>query len=155
MFQGRSVPVELGTIGEIIDGKYVEIRKEPRKKKRTNIDIKDFGETALCSAASGDLLQELANTFDIETAKRLFVIALLRTTDPDIRSRDIQLVILFESVRQVHPGVFGCAVPVLGHSPMSPPHHRRGAATGLALLLIIRLSAEDHQRLLGIGWERQ
>ena len=89
--QGRSVPVELGTIGEIIDGKYVEIRKEPRKKKRTNIDIKDFGETALCSAASGDLLQELANTFDIETAKRLFVIALLRTTDPDIRNRDIQL----------------------------------------------------------------
>ena len=37
--QGRSVPVELGTIGEIIDGKYVEIRKEPRKKKRPNIDI--------------------------------------------------------------------------------------------------------------------
>ena len=29
---GRSVPVDLGTIGEIIDGKYVEIRKEPRKK---------------------------------------------------------------------------------------------------------------------------
>ena len=29
----RTVPVELGTIGEIKDGKYVEIRKEPRKTK--------------------------------------------------------------------------------------------------------------------------
>ena len=103
--QGRSVPVDLGTIGEIIGGKYVEIRKEPRKKKKTEIDIKDYGETALCSAASDDLLQELANTFDIESAKRLFVIALLRASDPDIRNRDIQLAYDTSFLSETIPGV--------------------------------------------------
>lgn len=103
--QGRSVPVELGTIGEIVDGKYVEIRKEPRKKKKTEIDIKDYGETALGSAASGDLLQELADTFDIQSAKRLFVIALLRATDPDIRNRDIQLAYETSYLSETIPGV--------------------------------------------------
>lgn len=30
---GKVVPLELGTIGEIIDGQYVELRKTPRKKE--------------------------------------------------------------------------------------------------------------------------
>ena len=33
---GKAKPVDLGTIGEIIDGKYVEIRPEPKKQKRQN-----------------------------------------------------------------------------------------------------------------------
>ena len=35
---GKPKPVDLGTIGEIIDGKYIEIRKEPRKR-RNEVDI--------------------------------------------------------------------------------------------------------------------
>lgn len=37
---GKAKPVDLGTIGEIIDGKYVEIRTVPKKRKR-QVDIKD------------------------------------------------------------------------------------------------------------------
>ena len=40
---GKAMPVDLGTIGEIIDGKYVEIRTVPKKQQR-QIDIKDYGE---------------------------------------------------------------------------------------------------------------
>ena len=47
---GKVKVVELGTIGEIVGGKYVEIRKEPRKKQ---IDVKDYGEVKL-SWALGD-----------------------------------------------------------------------------------------------------
>lgn len=100
---GRAVPVELGTIGEIIDGKYVEIRKEPRKKKQ--IDVKDYGEIALVSSAAGDLLQELADSFDIKTAKRLYTIALLRACDPDIRNRDIQFAYETSYLSETIPGI--------------------------------------------------
>ena len=81
---GKAKPVDLGTIGEIIDGKYVEIRPEPKKQKR-QIDIKDYGEFALCNKAAGDLFQQLAKVFDMKTAKQLYVIALLRACDKDIR----------------------------------------------------------------------
>ena len=36
---GKAKPVDLGTIGEIIDGKYVEIRAMPKKLKK-QIDIR-------------------------------------------------------------------------------------------------------------------
>ena len=51
---GRNVPVELGTIGEIVNGSYVEKRKEPRPK---GVDIKDYGEVALCDDCGKDLLR--------------------------------------------------------------------------------------------------
>ena len=54
----RVVPVDLGTVGEIIDGRFVERKKVvPRQK---TIDIKDYGEVALCNKHGKDLLDELA-----------------------------------------------------------------------------------------------
>ncbi len=101
---GRNIPVELGTIGEIVDGRYVEIRKEPRKK-RNAVDIKDHGETALYNKVAGDLLEELYRCFDPKTAKQLFVIALLRAADPDIRDRDIKFAYDTSYVSEIYPGV--------------------------------------------------
>ncbi len=85
---GRNVPVELGTIGEIVGGRYVEKRKEPRKK---GIDVKDYGEVALCGKCAGDLLQELARVWDLQDAKRLYVMALLRAAYGDVRNRDLEM----------------------------------------------------------------
>lgn len=86
---GKSIPVELGTIGEIVDGKYIELRDTPRKKRNV-VDIKDYGEIALFHKAAGDLLTELNAVFDPKTAKMLLVIALLRAVDPDIKNRDLK-----------------------------------------------------------------
>ena len=101
---GKAKPVDLGTIGEIIDGKYVEIRAVPKKRQK-QIDIKDYGEFALCNKAAGDLLQQLAAVFDIKTAKQLYVIALLRACDKDIKNRDLQFAYETSFASEVYPGV--------------------------------------------------
>lgn len=87
---GKNIPVELGTIGEIINNQYVELRKEPRKKK-TDIDIKDYGVHALFNNTCSQLFIDLNNVFDTDIAKRIYIIALLRAIDNDIRNRDISL----------------------------------------------------------------
>lgn len=101
---GRTVPVELGTIGEIVDGKYIELRDKPRKK-RNSVDIKDYGEFALFHKAAGNLLSELNEAFDAKTAKTLLVIALLRATDPDIKNRDLKFVYDTSYISEVFPGI--------------------------------------------------
>ena len=35
---GKAKPVDLGTIGEIIDGKYVEIRAVPKKRQKQIVE---------------------------------------------------------------------------------------------------------------------
>lgn len=98
----RNIPVDLGTIGEIINGKYVEIRKEPRKKQ---IDIKDYGEVKLCSDCAGDMLQELADVWDIADAKKLYCIAVLRAAYGAIRNRDLKLQYDTSFLSEMVPGV--------------------------------------------------
>lgn len=69
----RVVPVDIGTVGEIIDGRFVERKPEAPRKK--TIDIKDYGEVALCNKHGKDLLDELARVWDLNDAKRLYTIA--------------------------------------------------------------------------------
>lgn len=99
---GRNVPVELGTIGEIVNGKYVEKRAVPRSKE---IEMKDYGEVALNDKCTGDLLQELANVWDIADAKRLLVIALLRSSYGDMRNRDLEMRYETSFLSEMYPGV--------------------------------------------------
>lgn len=99
---GRNVPVELGTIGEIVGGRYVEKSKEPRKK---GIDVKDYGEVALCGKCAGDLLQELARVWDLQDAKRLYVMALLRAAYGDVRNRDLEMRYQTSFLSETVPGV--------------------------------------------------
>ena len=99
---GRNVPVELGTIGEIVRGKYVEKRAAPRSKE---IEVKDYGEVALNDKCTGDLLQELANVWDISDSKRLLVIALLRSSYGDMRNRDLEMRYQTSFLSEMYPGV--------------------------------------------------
>ena len=101
---GRAVPVELGTIGEIVNGEYVEIRKEP-KRKSSHIDIKDYGEVALFDKVSHDLYKELAQVFEPSAAKRLYVIAILRCAYPDIKDRDLKFFYETSFLSEMYPGV--------------------------------------------------
>lgn len=101
---GKNIPVELGTIGEIINNQYVEIRKEPRKKK-TDIDIKDYGVHALFNNTCSQLFIDLNNVFDTDTAKRIYIIALLRAIDCDIRNRDISLSYETSFLSELYPSL--------------------------------------------------
>ena len=99
---GRVVPVDLGMVGEIIDGRFVE-RVIKRKKKA--IDIKDYGEVTLCNKMGCDLLQELANVWDIGDAKRLYVMALLRAAFGDVKNGELQLHYATSFASEYYPGV--------------------------------------------------
>lgn len=98
----RNIPVELGTIGEIVDGRYVEIRKEPRRR---TVDVKDYGEVKLCSQCAGDLLGDLAAVWDMPDAKKLYCIAVLRAAYGDIRNRDLKLQYDTSYLSEMVPGV--------------------------------------------------
>lgn len=98
----RNLPVDLGTIGEIVNGAYIEKRKEPRKRR---IDVKDYGEVALCDKAGRDMLQELAKVWDMSDAKRLYVMALLRACFPGAKDRDLQMHYETSYASEWYPGV--------------------------------------------------
>lgn len=98
----RNIPVDLGTIGEIINGKYVEIRKEPRKRA---VDVKDYGQVSLCDRCAGGMLQDLADVWDIADAKKLYCIAVLRAAYGDIRNRDLRLQYETSFLSDMIPGV--------------------------------------------------
>ena len=103
---GKTKPVDLGTIGEIKDGKYIEIRKEPRRTKASRtIDVKDYGEIALCDKVGKSILEDLKKVYDLPVATRIYVIALLRATCHDIANRDIQLAYETSYVSEMYPKV--------------------------------------------------
>ena len=85
----RVVPIDLGMVGEIIDGKFVAQVSPKRIKK--SIDIKDFGEVALCHKMGRDLLEELASIWELNDAKRIYTIALLRAAYGDVRNRELMM----------------------------------------------------------------
>lgn len=98
----RVVPVELGTVGEIVNGRFVERTPKPRGKK---IDIKDYGEVALCDKLASSLLDELAKVWDLSDAKRLYVMAVLRAAYGDIKNRDLELHYDSSFASEMYPGV--------------------------------------------------
>ena len=100
----RTVPVELGTIGEIVNGQYISIRDTPRRK-RNQVDIKDYGEIALCMKAAENLFSELTAVFDTPTAKKLFAISMLRVADPDVKDRDLQFAYDTSYLSELYPGI--------------------------------------------------
>lgn len=99
---GRNIPVDLGTVGEIVNGSYVEKRKEPRPK---TVDIKDYGEVKLCDNHTNGLLQELADVWSIGDAKRLLAIALIRAAYGDVRNRDLMMHYQTSFASEMYPGL--------------------------------------------------
>jgi len=97
----RVVPVDLGTVGEIVNGRFVEA---PGKEPKKGIDIKDYGEVTLCNKVGFDLLQELANVWGIDDAKRLYVIALLRAAFGDVNNGELQLHYATSFASEYFPG---------------------------------------------------
>ena len=101
---GKIKAVDLGTVGEIIDGRYVAKEVSSPKNKKS-IDIKDYGEVALCNKHGKDLLDELAKVWDLNDAKRLYTIALLRAAYGDVKDRDLMLQYATSFASEIVPGV--------------------------------------------------
>lgn len=100
----RVLPVDLMQVGEIIDGKYMESTAEKRVRRRT-VDIKDYGEVALCHKHGRDLFDEIAKVWNLGDAKRLYAIALLRSAYGDIKNRDLAMFYETSFVSELFPGL--------------------------------------------------
>lgn len=100
---GRVVPVDLGMVGEIVGDRFVE--RTPSHKSEKRIDIKDYGEVALCNSQGKGLLDELAKVWDLQDAKRIYVMALLRSAYGDVKDRDLRLHYETSFASEMYPGV--------------------------------------------------
>ena len=72
---GRRIPVDLETVGKIIDYKFIP-KSNPISLKQ--IDIKDYGQVALITNFSKDILENLLKYFNDIDAFKIYTIALLR-----------------------------------------------------------------------------
>ena len=97
----RVIPVDLGMVGKIINGKFVE----KAKQKNKSIDKKDYGEVSLCNKFGEDLFWELVNVWGLDDAKRLYVIALLRASYGNVKNRDLMMHYLASFASEMFPGV--------------------------------------------------
>ena len=98
----RVVPVDVGMVGEILDGRFVEGKPEVRRKR---IDLKDYGEVTLCNNMGRDLFDELRAVWPLNDAKRLYAIALLRAAYGDVKNRDLQMHYETSFASEMYPGV--------------------------------------------------
>lgn len=105
---GKKTPrtVDLGTIGEIKNGVYVEIRAVPKKvAEKKAINIKTYGTVAVCHKVGKPLLQDLKEVFPAPDAEKLYAIALLRACEPDIKNRDIKAAYETSYLSEMLPGI--------------------------------------------------
>ncbi len=97
---GKIKPVELGLVGKIIDGVYY-----PNKKEHFEIDTKTYGHVKFVDNLSRDLFKDLTDVYPIEDAKKLYLISLLRATNPDIKNEEIEVEYKTTFASEFFPGV--------------------------------------------------
>lgn len=96
---GKAIPVDLEIVGEIIDFQFVPfetpipVGQRSKKKKElieTGTDVKEYGNVAIFTKNSEDILEKLLKHFDDVTALKLYVIALIRCAYPKAVNRDLK-----------------------------------------------------------------
>ena len=130
---GKVKSVSLGIVGEILDGQYipygnpklkdpVEAREEAKRKALGQeekgkpgrpakslephpADILSYGNEVLLHNLNKDLLADLYGYFDPNDAKRLYVIALLRTITPKLTEHSISWEYVASYINQLVPGL--------------------------------------------------
>ncbi len=90
---GKRKPVETGTVGKIVDLKYIpydEIKKTKTALSFSNCDIKTWGSIEYFDKISKDVYEDLNSVFDKDDATRIYVMALLRAVFGNIVNRDMK-----------------------------------------------------------------
>ena len=93
----KPTPIDKEIVGEIIDFKFVPydvpIRVGTRKKSNksdSSVDVKYYGNVALFTQDSKDILEDLKKHFDDTVALKLYVIAVIRCSYPKAVNRDLK-----------------------------------------------------------------
>ena len=100
--KGRRIPVDIETIGKIIDYKFIP-KTIPISLKQ--IDIKDFGQVALISKFSKDILNNLLIHFNDIDAFKIYTIALLRAIYSNCNNNNLSFYYDTSFVSEYYPNV--------------------------------------------------
>ena len=73
--KGRRVPVNLGIVGEIRDGKYVE---RIRRLDGIQVDVKDHANVMLAHKCGKELLSDLMLFFSPEDSEKIYTYAMIK-----------------------------------------------------------------------------
>ncbi len=84
---GRRLPVDLETIGKIVNFEFVPMKK---KVKQYQVETKDFGNVVFADKIAKGLLDDLRKVYAENDAMKIYNVALLRAVYGDIKNRDIQ-----------------------------------------------------------------
>ena len=95
------VPVEVGVVGKICNGKYIS---NPPKIEY-EIDLKIYGDFALCDKVGRSIYEDLLRFYGLYDAIKIYCIALLRVINPDIVNEEIQYEYKTSYISEVYQNV--------------------------------------------------
>ena len=95
---GKPTPKELGVIGKIIDGKYI-----PIKKDAYDVEFKTYGTVAIVEKTSREIFENLCEIYPTEDAKKIYVIAMLRAINEDIKDGEIAVEYQTSFISEIFP----------------------------------------------------
>ena len=84
---GRNLPVNGGTVGHIVAGRYVPL--DPAPVASSGPDIRGWADAAVVHRAALPLLDELLSAFDAGDAVEAYVLACMRVLRPGIACRSL------------------------------------------------------------------
>jgi len=102
---GRRIPITGGTIGHIIDFKYVPISDTSIAVSFSPVDLKDWANIVLCDSLFQDILGELLRIYNRNDALKIFNIAILRVCNPGIKDCELKEAYDTSFLSQIYPGV--------------------------------------------------
>lgn len=93
----KPTPIDKEIVGEIIDFKFVPYdvpipvgTRKKSNKSDSSIDVKDYGNVALFTQDSKDILEDLKKHFEDTVALKLYIIAVIRCSYPKAVNRDLK-----------------------------------------------------------------
>ena len=101
---GRRIPVTGGTIGHIVDFKYIPI-DEVSPVSFSSIDLKDWANVSLCDLLFNDIFNELLAIYNRSDALKIYNIAILRVCNPGIKDYELKEAYDTCFLSQLYPGI--------------------------------------------------
>ncbi|VDR42268.1 transposase [Mycoplasmopsis caviae] len=89
---GKAIPYNIAVIGRIENGKYIAL-KEPKymkNNKKVVTTIKDYGNVAIFQKHGKNIYEQSQKHFDELTAKKIYLISLIRCAYPKATNRDLK-----------------------------------------------------------------
>lgn len=85
---GRKIPIDGPTIGHIVDGVYIEDVDLPGMAM-SECDFRRWADVELCCNLSQDILADLRRFYNEDEAMRSYLMAVLRTVEPDVNDYEL------------------------------------------------------------------